>query len=190
MPVTALPQRLRAAWLVLRGGVPSIPESAVGDTDAADDTRLAAEALAAGARLDAEEARKQVDSLRRELEADRASRTAAVEAAVSARLEPVLAEAATLMGQLALQAHLIETGTPVQARDVIAVAGRLGGLFERQGLAPLGAIGDRVAYDPARHRVLGTETLVPGSNAVVRVPGYTMGGRLVHKAMVEPAPGP
>jgi molecular chaperone GrpE (heat shock protein) len=188
MPAT-FPQRLRVAWKVLRGDAPTSPSSPRGGaSQAIEEARLTAEAEAAALRLELEDARRRAEALRREIGAERSGRADAVAAGTAARLEPLFADAAALLGQLALQARLLEEGKPVGARDVLALAGALARLFERQGLVPIAAAGDRVAYDPARHQPLGQASPGAGAAVVVRIPGYSLAGKVLRKVMVEPAP--
>jgi molecular chaperone GrpE (heat shock protein) len=183
-----LPQRLQEAWRVLRGDASASPPSPSGEAArAAEEARLTAETAVAALRLELEEAHRRGEALRREVDAERAARADAVAAGMAARLEPLLTDAAALLGQLALQARLLEEGKPVGASDVLALAGALAHLFERQGLIALAAAGDREPYDPARHQPLGQASPAAGTEVVVRIPGYRLAGKILRKSMVEPA---
>lgn len=182
-----LRERLRNAWAALRGGGPASPPFSSGPTGSGgEDARLAAEAAAAGLRLELEEAKKLAVALRRELDAERGARADAVEVATASRLEPFLAEAAALLGQLALQERLLEKGKPIETRDVMALAEALSRILERQGLVALDAVGEMRDYDPACHQSLGGTALTPGLRVRVKMPGYSLKGKILRKAMVEP----
>lgn len=136
-------------------------------------------------RLRADDAEGFAAALRRELDAERDSRARAIATAVDARLDPVLTEAASLLGQLAVQARLLEEGKPVGALDVMALALRLTAVFERLGLAALGAPGQRVAFHADQHQPLGGTSPAPGAVVVIKVPGYRLGERIIRKSLVE-----
>ena len=178
-------KRLSEAWRVLLGrSITAAPAPTV-DT-AAEEARLSAQAAAAAARLEAEEARQMAAALRRELDAERASRDNAIEAALQARLEPALDDAATIIGQLALQARLIEQGKPVGARDVMALASRLAKCFEKLGLVPLDKAGDQALFDSTRHQPMGGFSPEQGAPVAIKIPGCRLGQRILKKSIVEP----
>lgn len=180
-------ERLRSAWAGLRGGEPASPPFSSGLIGpGGEDARLAAEAAAAGLRLELEDAKRRAIALRRELDAERGVRSEAIETAMTARLEQFFAEGAALLSQLAVQARLFEEGKPVETRDIMALANALGRLMEREGLVAVDRIGDTASYDPGRHQPLSGAGLTPGVEVRVRVPGYSLKGRIVRKAMVEP----
>jgi molecular chaperone GrpE (heat shock protein) len=181
----SLRARLAAAWHALRGAAPSAP---IPVFQPADDARLTAEAEAARLRLELEETRQRLAALRRDLEAEKAGRADAVQTALAARLEPVLGDAASLLGQLALQSRLLDEGKPVGPRDVMALAQGLAQAFERLGLTPLAMMGETVAFDPAQHDPLTGPAPKPGQPVVVRIPGYRLGPQLLSKSFVELQP--
>jgi molecular chaperone GrpE (heat shock protein) len=185
MTKPSLSKRLAAAWQSLTGAATAPPS--VAGPSAADDARLAAESAAAALRLEVEEARQQIAALRRELDAERAGRADAVQAAVASQMEPALADAASFIGQLALQASLIEQGKPVAARDVMALARNLSRAFEKLGLVPLAAVGDTAVFNPGLHQPLGTSSPAAGSPVVVKIPGSRLDGKIVRKSLVEPS---
>lgn len=176
-PVTRLPPALPTA--------PSAAAASPRDVSVDDDALLVARAEAARQRLRAGDAEGFAAALRRELDAERDNRGRAAAAAVNARLDPVLTEAASLLGQLAVQARLLEEGKPVGALDVMALALRLTAVFERLGLAALGAPGQRVAFHADQHQPFGGTSPAPGAVVVIKVPGYRLGERVVRKSLVE-----
>jgi len=177
--------RLAAAWHALRGAALSAPGPV---SPAADDARLTAEAEAARLRLELEETRQRLAALRRDLEAEKAGRADAVQTALAARLEPVLGDAASLLGQLAIQSRLLDEGKPVGPRDVMALAQGLVQAFQRLGLTPLAAVDDTVAFDPGQHQPLNGSAPNPGQPVTVRIPGYRLGPQLLRKSFVELQP--
>ncbi len=177
-------KRLTDAWEVLTGDAVAPP------APPADDARLAAESAAAGLRLQVQEAEQRMVSLRRELDAERAARAAradAIQAAVASHMEPALADAASFIGQLALQASLIEQGKPVAARDVMALARNLSRAFEKLGLIPLAAVGETASFNPDLHQPLGGSSPLAGSPVVVKIPGCRLAQKIVRKSLVEPS---
>lgn len=177
----------RAFLAPVTGSLPAPPPvpTTAREAPADDDALLAARADVARQRLRADEAEARAANLHRELDAERQSRAWAVATAVDARLDPVLADAASLLGQLALQASLLAGGKPVGARDVMALAQRLAVVFERLGLVALGAPGERVAFHAEQHQPFGGTALPPGAVVVIKVPGYRLGERVVRKSLVE-----
>jgi hypothetical protein len=111
-----------------------------------------------------------------------------VAAAVDARVEQILREAASAVAQLSVQRHLLqEQGRPVAAVDVLSVAGRLVRVLEQQGLTLTDAVGARVAYDAGCHLPLQAgQTLPAGTLVTVRFPGIAFRGKILARAQVEP----
>lgn len=190
--------RLSAAWSALCGqecsAAPGVvpdsapaPASGAAHSAALENALLDARAEAARQRLAAEECEQTAATLRRELEAERAGRSDAIAAAVQSRIEAPLTDAAATIGQLALQARLIEEGQPITARDVMALAQNLSRACAALGLEPAAAVGDAVPFDPALHQPLGGPALAPGAAITIRIPGCRLGGRLVKKSFVQPA---
>ena len=181
MVAFSLRQRLTTAWRVLCGDTPlTVPAPADGD-----DARLAAESAGAALRLQLQETQQQTAALRRELDAERAGRVMAVNAAVAARLEPAMADAAARLGQLALQARLLDEGKPIAAGDVMALAQALARAVERTGLTPLAAVGDRLPFNTDQHQPLNGPAPAAGTLVVVRIPGYQLDGKTLRKTFVE-----
>jgi molecular chaperone GrpE (heat shock protein) len=159
-----------------------------GGTDA--ERLLALERGAQELRLRLKEANDQLAALREECERLRAGEAARVADAVRDRLERVLTDAAGPAAQLVTQAHLLEAeGKPVQARDVLAVARRLVRVLEGEGLTLEGRVGERAAFDPARHAPLGGDAVAPGQPVVVRFVGVSCRGRVLRKAGVDKEQG-
>jgi molecular chaperone GrpE (heat shock protein) len=180
MTVSSLRQRLTIAWQALRGDGPAAVSAPV-----AADGGLAAESVGAALRLQLQEAQQQATTLRRDLDAERAGRAAAVDTALQVRLQPVLADTATLMGQLALQSRLLDEGKSLAARDVMALAQALCRACERLGLSPLAAAGDTAAFDPDQHQSLAGSPLTAGQPVQVKIPGYRCGRQVLRKSFVE-----
>ena len=177
------------AWSVLVGKLPvsaePAPDPVPHDNESAG-LLLKANAEVQTLRLDLEEARRQHDGLRRDLEHEQSLRTEAVASKLAATLEPSMREAAPLLGQLALQARLLEAGNPVEARDVMALARAVARVFEKQELVASSTPGEAAAFDPALHTPQGSAP-APGAPITIQVPGYTFQGKVVRKALVETA---
>jgi molecular chaperone GrpE (heat shock protein) len=88
---------------------------------------------------------------------------------------------------LETQAHLLEReGKPVAARDVLTVAKRLIRALEDEGLTLEGKTGETVAFDPNYHQPLEVGPgLTPGQPVVIRSPGISYAGRVLHRAGVR-----
>ena len=185
MKIISFGERLNIAVQALCGNVPA----AAGTDDPVpvvdtDPRLLEMEAKAKSLSLDLEEARKLADSLRRELDYERNSRAEAVASSLAATLEPSMKDAVPYLGQLSLQALLLDKGTPVAAKDVMALARALAKVFEKQGLCPASNPGETVSYDPALHTIQGG-AIQPGAAVKICIPGYTFRGKLLKKALVE-----
>ena len=163
-----------AAWRALRAT----------PAHSTDDATLTAQSDAARERLRADEAAQQTAALRRELDAERAQRAQAVTAALDARLDPILADAASVLGQLALQASLIEQGQPVGPRDVMALANSLARSFEKLGLTLIAQPGETAPFNPDHHQPL-TGTAPPiGTPITIKIPGARIPARILRKSLI------
>lgn len=140
------------------------------------------------ARLELEARERALRALTGELEMLRARQGEQVRESAGAQLEAVLRDAAAPAVQFVTQAYLLEQqGKPVQARDILNVARRLLRALEKHGLTIEGQPGDVVAFDPDRHSLLSAESgATAGQPVTVRVPGASLGGKLLARAAVEP----
>jgi len=177
MPNTSFTSRLCQAWDLLlgRAGRKTLIEN---------EAALSAESESAGLRLDLEEAKRQADALRRQADAERTSRSEAVSQAVEKQLRGLFIEAAVLMGQLALQARLMEQGKPVKAEDVMALAQGLCRVLENHGMEKVGEPEESVTFDPNIHQPMSGQIFQAGEQVRVRVPGYRVAGKNLRKALV------
>lgn len=126
-----------------------------------------------------------IAALRHDLARERRTEDARVAELLRARLEPLLSACALPIAHLLTQAHLVEAADrPVQARDVLVNVKRLVRAFEDQGLVAFGAVGERCAFDTARHEPL-AGVIAPGEPVVVRFVGLSYGESLLRKAGVE-----
>jgi len=176
---TSFLDRLSLAWGVL--WAKDRPRETLPENEAV----LDAESRAAAMGLDLEGAKKEADALRREAQAERAGRAEGIRHAVQKELCALFTEAAVVMGQLALQAHLVDQGKPIQAKDVMALALGLCRVFEKHGLERIGSPEEAVPFDQDRHQSMTGCTLETGAQVVIRVPGYRMGAKALRKALVE-----
>ena len=132
------------------------------------------------------EERARAERLKEALERERTRGDAAVEERARMEKEALLADAASAVAQLETQAHLLEGGAGVGARDVMAVARRLVGVLKDHGLRAEASVGETVAFDPDRHAPLRAgAAMARGDPAVVRFVGMRYGSRLLRKAGVE-----
>jgi molecular chaperone GrpE (heat shock protein) len=146
---------------------------------------LALEREAQDLRLQLQECRAKLAALEQERQRERAGEARREGERVGQLLERVAAPVA----QLSTQAHLLEEGKPVQARDVLAVARRIVRALEDEGLAVEGTVGAEVSFDPDRHAPLGGGEVKRGEKVVVRFPAVCREGRVVHRAGVEKGHG-
>jgi molecular chaperone GrpE (heat shock protein) len=74
--------------------------------------------------------------------------------------------------------------------EVLAAALRMVRALERCGVRVVGAIGERVSFDPTRHDPLSADTVLEaGQPAVVRIVGLAYGNSVLRKAGVEAVEG-
>lgn len=128
-----------------------------------------------------------MDKLKQDLERQRYSESNRLTSAIQTQVEQLLSDAAAPVTQLLTQAHLLEQGKPVQAKDVLAVAKRLIRSLEDSGLTLTGSVGETVSFDSNLHDTLGASTsLTPGIPVVVKFVGASYQGKVIRKAGVEP----
>ncbi len=138
------------------------------------------------ARLELESHKQAARNLVAELDALRARQDERAKESAGDQLERVFVDAASPAAQLLVQAALLEQGRPVQARDVLATARRLLRALQKHGLAVEGEPGSQTRFDPDRHAPLSAETaLERGQEVVVRIPGISLGGKVLARAAVE-----
>ena len=152
-----------------------------------DERSLALERQIQNLRLELAERNQLVDKLKQDLERQRYSESNRLTSAIQTQVEQLLSDAAAPVTQLLTQAHLLEQGKPVQAKDVLAVAKRLIRSLEDSGLTLTGSVGETVSFDSNLHDTLGASTsLTPGIPVVVKFVGASYQGKVIRKAGVEP----
>ena len=106
-------------------------------------------------------------------------------------LQEVMNDVASTASQLLTQAHLLEEEEkPLQARDILRVAKCLVSTLEHHGLHFYGEIGETTTFDPSTHHLIAVETCMnEGDYVVIRFPGATFRGTIVHRAGVEAQEG-
>jgi molecular chaperone GrpE (heat shock protein) len=127
----------------------------------------------------------QVEGLRRAydaLELDAATRAGqAVDdqrLALYQALEPLLTQLPAVRGAVA-------AGREVAATDLLDLLGPLDEALAAQGIRPVGAVGDVLPFEPARHQATGA-TPAAGDPVMVKLPGYVLGDRVLRRARVQP----
>lgn len=137
-------------------------------------------------RLELTERDRLIDRLKQQLEQQRTSENNNINSAVQNQIEQLLTDTAAPVTQLLTQAHLLEQGKPVQAKDVLLVAKRLIRTLEDNGLTIVGQIGETVSFDCNLHEPLSANSEVsPGVEVVVRFAGVSYRGKVIRKAGVE-----
>ena len=129
---------------------------------------------------------RMLEHLKGDLEHQRDTTSSNVTEIVQTKLEHVFADAAAPVTQLLTQAHLLEEGKPVQAKDVLSIAKRLVHTLKDNGLSIEGNIGEQVPFDPNRHEPLSTnDSLHPGQTVIIRFVGVAYQAKLLRKAGVQ-----
>ena len=137
-------------------------------------------------RLELTERNQLIDQLKQQLEQQRTSESNNIDSAVQNQIEQLLTDTAAPVTQLLTQAHLLEDGKPVQAKDVLLVAKRLIGTLEDNGLTVVGQVGETVSFDSNLHEPLSASSKVsPGAEVVVRFAGVSYQGKVIRKVGVE-----
>jgi molecular chaperone GrpE (heat shock protein) len=137
-------------------------------------------------RLELKERDQLIDKLKQQLEHQRTSESNNIATAIHNQIEQLLADTAAPVTQLLTQAHLVEQGKPVQAKDVLLVAKRLIRTLEDNGLTLTGKVGETVPFDSNLHEPLSASTTItPGTDVVVRFAGVAYQGKVIRKAGVE-----
>jgi molecular chaperone GrpE (heat shock protein) len=137
-------------------------------------------------RLELTECDQLINKLKQQLEQQRTSENNNIDSAVQNQIEQLLTDTATPVTQLLTQAHLLEEGKPVQAKDVLLVAKRLISTLEDNGLTIVGQVGETVSFDSNLHEPLSASTAInPGAEVVVRFAGVSYQGKVIRKAGVE-----
>ena len=127
-----------------------------------------------------------IDKLKQQLEQQRTSENNNIDSAVQNQIEQLLTDTAAPVSQLLTQAHLLEEGKPVQAKDVLLVAKRLIRSLEDNGLTIVGQVGETVSFDSNLHEPLSASSEVsPGAEVAVRFAGVSYQGKVIRKAGVE-----
>lgn len=140
--------------------------------------------------LELAERNQLVDKLKQELERQRHSESERLTNAVQTQVEQLLTDTATPIAQLTTQAHLLSQDKPVQAKDVLAVAKRLIGVLEDNGLILTSSVGETVSFDSNLHDPLSASTsITTGKPVVVKFAGVSYQGKIIRKAGVEPCQG-
>ena len=137
-------------------------------------------------RLELTERDQLIDKLKQQLEQQRTSENNNIDSAVQNQIEQLLTDTAAPVTQLLTQAHLLEQGKPVQAKDVLLVAKRLIRTLEDNGLTIVSQVGETVSFDSNLHEPLSASTEVSlGAEIVVRFAGVSYQGKVIRKAGVE-----
>lgn len=140
-------------------------------------------------KLEIAERDRQINQLKGRLDSVESQNTVAAIERTSARIEAIFQDASSAVSQLLTQAYLLENeNKPVQAADVLQVARRLIRAMESNGMVVEAQPGSTVLYDPSRHSPLTTSTLIAEDQTVtIRLAGISYQGKIILKAVVEPA---
>jgi molecular chaperone GrpE (heat shock protein) len=138
--------------------------------------------------MESQERAETVTRLRSDIESMRGGESSRISAVTDSRLERLFDSIAAPAAQLTTQAYLVEAGKPVQARDVIAVAGSLIRALESEGFKVSEMTDNTQAYDPDLHQPISNDISINrGESVYVRIPSVTYNNRILRKAGVEKA---
>lgn len=137
-------------------------------------------------RLELTDRNQLIDKLKQQLEQQRTSESNNIDSAVQNQIEQLLTDTAAPVTQLLTQAHLLDEGKPVQAKDMWLVAKRLIRALEDNGLTVVGQVGETVSFDSNLHEPLSASSKIsPDTEVVVRFAGVSYQGKVIRKAGVE-----
>ena len=137
-------------------------------------------------RLELTERDQLIDKLKQQLEQQRNSENNNISSAVQNQIEQLLTDTAPPVSQILTQAHLLEQGKPLQAKDVLLVAKRLIRTLEDNGLTIFSHVGETVSFDSNLHEPLSSSTsMTPGTEVVVRFAGVSYQGKVIRKTGVQ-----
>ena len=137
-------------------------------------------------RLELTERDRLINRFKQQLEQQRTSENNNIDSAVQNQIEQLLTDTAAPVTQLLTQAHLLEQGKPVQAKDVLLVAKRLIRTLEDNGLTVVSQVGESVFFDSNLHEPLSAiSSISSGAEVVVRFAGVSYQGKVIRKAGVE-----
>jgi len=90
------------------------------------------------------------------------------------------------VSQLRMQRHMLDSGSSISGRSVMALAGQVVGFVEKVGLQPVGNTGEEIPYDPQTAEPLSRDSFpTRGEAVIVRFVGYRYQGKVLRKALVE-----
>ena len=151
-----------------------------------DEQSLTLEREIQNLRLEITERDQLIDQLKQQLEQQRTNENNNISSAVQNQIEQLLTDTAAPVTQLLTQAHLLEQGKPVQAKDVLLVAKRLIRTLEDNGLTIVGQVGKTVSFDSNLHEPLSaSSSITAGTEAVVRFAGVSYQGKVIRKTGIQ-----
>ena len=137
-------------------------------------------------RLELTERDQLIAQLKQQLEHERHSENNNISLAIHHQIEQLLTDTAAPVTQLLTQAHLLEEGKPVQAKDVLLVAKRLIRALEDKGLTIVERVGETVSFDSNFHEPLSASTSIsPETEVVVKFVGISYQGKVIRQAGIE-----
>ena len=138
-------------------------------------------------RLELAESQRRIEQLNSALQTAQLQTEELASQKSAATLEALFRQSASAISQLRTQAYLYhQQGRSLSVEDVLRVAERLIHALEAAGLKPEGEPGQTEPYDPARHTPLDpTRPPTPGQPVLIRLPGSSYQGKILHKAGVE-----
>ena len=172
----ALRRRVAAAWQALCGAGPATDQEQL----------LALRGELAGLRLELQESREALQKERGRIERLQQQQAGAVQDSTQARVLPLLTALSAPLSQLDMQKRLHESGTPLEAADVLAVAEQVARAGENAGLEALHSPGELTGFDPETMQPLrADQPLEPGEEVTVKCAGYRYQSHVLRKALVQ-----
>mgnify|MGYP001559010924 FL=1 len=139
----------------------------------------------AGLEMDVGERDKKIERMAHEFSLLRSQTQKDTKEIKSEALDKLCKKIAPFLSQLATMRSMYETGKEVKPKDLLILLGKMEKVFEADGLKPVGATGQRVAFNGRHHQRMSGDSVNDGEEVVVRFVGYSLNGEILIKAMVS-----
>ncbi|HEX7433038.1 MAG TPA: hypothetical protein VF326_05230 [Anaerolineaceae bacterium] len=141
-------------------------------------------------KLELEESNKTIRQLNETLERSHSQAAASAQDKADVRLEALYTTLSGPVSQLLTQAELIDgQGKAIPAQDVLVLVKKIIKGLQENGLTLSGQIGQIAVFNPDLHAPVSSDSpLSPGDEVRIRFAGVNYKGRLLRKALVDPAP--
>jgi molecular chaperone GrpE (heat shock protein) len=135
--------------------------------------------------MDVADRDQRIAVMREEYAASAQSGLRSADSASGKATEDVVKRLAGALSNAAVLGALAKSGKEVAASDALALLADIERQLGRAGVERIGEVGEEIRFDTAQHQRMSGGTARADSKAVVRMPGYRLGERVLLKAMVS-----